>query len=134
LLNLILSLSALSFLCQEVKDLTAKDLLVLSDLSKSSSEEDSTSEPELVADQPTVAAAAHNLVNRDAWTPIATGPPLPVPPEFRVPPEFCNLKPPPKKKNPPRRRSARIHFTQPKKNIKNQKTKENQEKKVPSIF
>ncbi|PLW15483.1 hypothetical protein PCASD_12714 [Puccinia coronata f. sp. avenae] len=70
-------------------------------LTKSLSEDKlSTGEPKLVADQPTVAAAAHNLINPYAWTPIAAGPRLPVPPEYRIPPEHRNLKPPPKRKQP----------------------------------
>jgi hypothetical protein len=118
-----------SFLRQEVKDLTAEDLLVSSDLSESPSEEDSTSEPELVADQPTVVAAEHNLINPFAWTPISTGPPQPVPPEHKVDRSFV-----PKKKV-ASRRSARIRVTQPKKPIKNHKKPEKQKKGfVPSIF
>jgi hypothetical protein len=73
-----------------VKDLTASDLLVLSDLSDSSYVSDnSTSKPELVQDQPTVAAAAGNLINPDAWTPIAT-PRAPIPEEFCIPPQRGN--------------------------------------------
>ena len=112
-----------------MKDLTAEDLLVSSDLSESSSEEKlSTGEPELVADQLTVAAAAHNLINPYAWTPIATGPRQPVPPKHR------NLKPPPKRKQPVCR-SARTRITQPKNRVKNQKTKENKTKGFfPPLF
>jgi hypothetical protein len=81
-LNLLFSASALSSLAKEVKDLTVEDLLVSSDLSNSSSEEDQlSSEPELVSDQPTVKAAEGNLINPEAWTPISTGPPQTVPPE-----------------------------------------------------
>ncbi|PLW07241.1 hypothetical protein PCASD_22654, partial [Puccinia coronata f. sp. avenae] len=97
-----------------VKELTAEDFLVSSDLSEASTEEDnSSSKPKHVTDQPTVAAAVHNLIKPEFWTPIATGPRQPVPPEFRVPPELRNLKPLPKKKT-PRCQSARIRFTQPK--------------------
>ena len=109
------------FLRQEVKELTAEDLLASSDPSEASTKEDNSfSEPELVADQLIVEAAKGNLINQDAWTPIATGPPQPVPPEFRVPPELRNLNPPPKKKQ-PARRSARICVTQ-------KKTQEKQKK------
>jgi hypothetical protein len=104
------SASAQSSFAKEVKDLTVEDLLVSSDLSDSSSEEDQlSSEPELVADQPTVEAAKGNWINPEAWTPISTGPPQPVPPEHRVDRSVI-----PKKKKAPSRRSARIRVTAPK--------------------
>jgi hypothetical protein len=82
LLESLSSSYALLFLFQEVKELTAEDFLVFSDLSEESTEEDSSfSELKHVADQPTVAAAVHNLINPEVWTPnIATGPRQPVPP------------------------------------------------------
>lgn len=89
-----------------MKDLTAADLLVLFDLSESEhlSEEDQLAEePEHIANQPMVAAAEGNLINPEAWTPISTGPPQPVPPEHRVDRSVVS-----KKKEPPARRSACI--------------------------
>jgi hypothetical protein len=117
------------FFDKKVKDLTASDLLVSSDLSDSSSASDYvTKEPEHVRDQPTVAAAAGNLISPNAWTPIATGPRQPVPPEHRV-----ERTPIPKKV--PRRRSARIRVTKPKATIpkaKEKKEKIRQEPKGPA--
>jgi hypothetical protein len=117
------------FFDKKVKDLTASDLLVSSDLSDSSSTSDYVKqEPEHIQDQPTVAAAAGNLINPDAWTPIATGPRKPVPPEHRV-----DCTPIPTKV--PRRQSARIRVTKPKATIpkaKEKKEKIPQEPKGPA--
>jgi hypothetical protein len=101
------------FLQQEVKDLTASDLFVSLDLSELSSVSDySTGEPELVQDQPTVAAVAGNLIKPEAWTPIAV-PREPIPEEFHIRPKHWNLKLPAKQKQ-PSRRSARIRANKPK--------------------
>ncbi|PLW18950.1 hypothetical protein PCASD_01242 [Puccinia coronata f. sp. avenae] len=117
----------------KVNELTASVLLVSSDLSESSESDQSSGEPDYVADQPTVAAAAHNLINLDAWIPTATGPLQPVSPEFRLLPELRNLKPPQKRK-PPARRSSRMCVTQSK-NPKNiQKSNKKTKKMVPSPF
>jgi hypothetical protein len=113
-----------------VKDLTAADLLVSSDLSESenSSDEDQLAEePDLVANQPKVKAAKGNLINPDAWTPIATGPPQPVPPEHRVDRSFI-----PKKIKQPACRSARIRVTVPKVS-KTTKAKDPPKKKGPVV-
>jgi hypothetical protein len=70
-----------------VKDLTSADLLVFSDLSKSEllSEEDQLADKaELVTNQPTVEDAKGNFINPEAWTPIATGLPRPIPPKLRA--------------------------------------------------
>jgi hypothetical protein len=104
-----------------------------SDLSESSLEEDQLAdEPELLANQPTIEAAKSNLINPNAWTPISTGPPRPVPPEHRVPPELRNLKPPPKRKQ-PAHRLARIRINVPKA-PKAVKEKDPPKKKGPVVF
>jgi hypothetical protein len=130
-LNHLFSASSHPSFAKEVKDLTAGDLLVSLDLSgsESLSEEDQLdSEPELIANQPQIEAAEGNLINPGAWTPIATGPPQPVPPEHRV---NCSVVP--KKKKQPARCLARIRVTVPKAS-ENTKKKDPPKKKGPVIF
>ena len=113
-----------------MKDLTASDLLVSLDLSDSSYVLDnSKSKPELVQDQPTVSAAAGNLINPKAWTPIAT-PRAPIPEEFCIPPKHRNLKPPPKRKQPVCQ-SVRICVTKPKATDPKGRTKKEKDQSKP---
>ncbi|PLW54084.1 hypothetical protein PCANC_06414 [Puccinia coronata f. sp. avenae] len=132
-----------------MKDLTASDLLVSLDLSDSSYVSDTSTsepelvqdqptvaaaagnrnEPELVQDQPTVAAAAGNLINPDTWMPIAT-PRAPIPEEHCIPPKHRNLKPPLKRKQPVCR-SARICVTKPKATNPKGRTKKGKDPSKP---